>query len=157
MRKRRRKQWHARDEDSEIELRGKGKHEEICIINFDGIPARGIGVRRARRTWHACQQRSNRQICPPSRITTKYRPKENSMDGLFPGTCASMLAIGLCRSNSLYAVSHRMSASRRSGRERPKRNRLRGFALESWSYNYDVTLTLPKSVHTECEESHDPR
>ena len=46
MRKRRRKQWHALDGDKEIELRGKGKHEDICSINLDGIPAHGIGVRR---------------------------------------------------------------------------------------------------------------
>jgi hypothetical protein len=82
-------------------------------------------------------------------------PKENSMGGPFPdleGTGASMLAVGLRRSISLHAVSHRMSASKRSGRERPKRNRLRGFALESWSYNYDVTRTRPKSMRTVCED-----
>ena len=42
-----------------------------------------------------------------------------------------------------------------AGRERSKRNRLRGFALESWSYNYNVTRTLPKVCV--CEELHDPR
>ena len=64
------------------------------------------------------------------------------MGGLFPdleGTGASMLAVGLRRSNSLNGASHRISALRWSGRERPKRNRLRGFALESWSYNLTTT------------------
>ena len=71
------------------------------------------------------------------------------------GTDASMLVFGLRGSISVYKVSHRSSASRRSCRERPGRMkqgdeayeepRLRGFALESWSYNYDVTRTLPKS------------
>ena len=40
-------------------------------------------------------------------------PKENSMGGLFPdleGTGASMLTVGLRRSNSFHGVSHRMSA-----------------------------------------------
>ena len=36
---------HARDGDGEIELRGKGKHEDIWGIHFDGGPLRGIGVR----------------------------------------------------------------------------------------------------------------
>jgi hypothetical protein len=56
----------------------------------------------------------------PSRITTKYRPKENSTGGpLLAGTGASMLAFGSRRSNSIHAVSHRSRALRRSGRDRP--------------------------------------
>jgi hypothetical protein len=55
----------------------------------------------------------------PSRITTKYRPKENSTGGpLSAGTGASMLAFGSRRSNSIHAVSHRSSASGRWGMDR---------------------------------------
>lgn len=36
---------YARDGDGEIELRGKGKDEDVWGIDFDGRPAFGIGVR----------------------------------------------------------------------------------------------------------------
>ena len=35
---------YARDGDSEIELRGKAKHEDVRSIDFDGRPLRGIGM-----------------------------------------------------------------------------------------------------------------
>ena len=92
---------YARDGNCKIELRGKGKYEDVARIELDSGPERDVGVRGECRVLHV-EKRVSRRLPISLADHDKVSPKRN-FDGVAAAgrdgridACVRLAKIGLC-------------------------------------------------------------